>query len=63
MSIKHARFTLFVVVADDKYFFSWCIVSFTVKLGSFDWRNLYSDKISTEFDKIFDERSMSYCSI
>ena len=29
-----------MVVADEKYFFSQCIASFAVKLGSFDEKNL-----------------------
>ena len=36
MAIKHANLPCFVVIVVDKDFFSYCIVSFAVKLGSFD---------------------------
>ena len=29
-----------MAIADEKYFFTYCIASFTVKLGSFDEKNL-----------------------
>ena len=52
MAIKHAKFTLLFVFADDKNFFAQWIVSFAVKLGSFDLRNLLN-WWNIEFDNIF----------
>ena len=50
----------FIVIADDKDFYSQCIVSVVLKLGSFDERNefikLMQDKI--EFNKTFNERNI-----
>ena len=40
MPLKDAKFALFMVIADEKYFFSYCIASFAVNLGSFDEKNL-----------------------
>ena len=40
MAKKHANFICFIVIDDEESFCSLCILSFTLKLDSFDERNL-----------------------
>ena len=35
------NFHSFVVIANDKDFFAWCIASSAVKLGSYDEKEIY----------------------